>query len=231
MLHENAHEGVNLIGVGAALTPLDLVFSSAEYDTDAGPPRVDLNLAKVGICEVPMDISLVPAEENRPGGHVKRHPDGRSRQATELPVQDDRILSRTGRWHRCRFQTDDRLAFTTTTRLLRTIRSPPRLRLHAGRLRVDVSPHRPVPPLGLVRTEEDIGQRVKLNAQSAQWLRILSCAVGGWLRAKAIRLRRSLVHVHLAFCRALAASSFASIPLVTPWTQSVQGVLGEMCCR
>jgi len=231
MLHENANEGVDLIGIGAALTPLDLVFSGAEDDTDAGPPRVNLNFAKVGICEVPMDISLVPAEENRPGRHIKRHADGCSRQATELPVQDDRIFGRSGRWDRCRLQTDDGLAFTTATRRLRTARSALRLRLHAGRLRIDISPHRPVPPLGLVRTEEDIGQRVRLNAQSALWLRTLTCADEEWLGAKAIRLRRALVHVHLAFCRALGAASFTSIPLVTSWTQSVQGVLGEMCCR
>jgi hypothetical protein len=185
MLHESAHEGVNLIAVGAALTPLNLVFSGAEHDTDAGPPRVNLNLAKVGICKIPMDISLVPAEENRPGGHIKRHADGRSRQATELPVQNDRVLSRTGRWDRCRLQTDDRLVFTTTP--LRTTRIAPRLRFHAGRFGVDVLPHRPVPPLGLVRTEEDIGERVRLGAQSIQWLRALSCADRGWLSAKAIR--------------------------------------------
>jgi hypothetical protein len=48
VLHQHGQEGVNLIRVGAALTPLDLVFPSAKDDTDACASRVNLHIAKVG---------------------------------------------------------------------------------------------------------------------------------------------------------------------------------------
>jgi hypothetical protein len=71
VLHERGQESVNLIGVRAALTPLGLAFPSTKHDTDAGAPGMDLNQAKVDIRELPVNISFVPAEENRPCGHVK----------------------------------------------------------------------------------------------------------------------------------------------------------------
>jgi hypothetical protein len=45
VLHEHGQEGINLVGIGAALTPLNLAFPRAEDNTDAGPPQVDLDVA------------------------------------------------------------------------------------------------------------------------------------------------------------------------------------------